>query len=372
MHKNHHIAVSPTNIDQDILNHLQERLLNNINNSKSSYEHFQNSLSEITGSKEVLAVNSGTSALHLALLALDIKDGDHVACSTFTFVASVNAISYVNAKPVFIDSEAETWNMCPDLLEQAIKDGKKKERPIRCVIVVHAYGFPAKIEEILTICNMYNIPVIEDAASALGSKYNNRHLGSFGTLGIISFNYNKIITTTGGGAILSQNRKLIEKATYFANQAKTKGKVVEHVEIGYNYKMSGICAELGNVQLPYLSQYVQTKRRIFDTYRSALNNIDGIKFLEEQANIFSNRWITTILFKEKSLQKLIKAKFEENFIEARELWKPMHSQPVFSTCLTFKNGNADNFYNSGLCLPSGLNLKKEDQEKIIELICSFV
>lgn len=365
------IEVSPTNINHDILNNLHVRLLENINNSSTSTKNFQASISEITGSQEVLAVSSGTAALHLSLLALGIKEGDYIACSTFTFVATVNAISYLKAKPVFVDSEEVTWNMCPQLLEKAILESIKNGKKIKAVIIVHAYGFPAQIEQLINICKIHDVYVIEDAASALGSKYKNKSLGTFGTIGILSFNYNKIITTTGGGIFMTKSRELQEKASFFANQAKSFDKNNEHHEIGYNYKMSGMSAELGNVQLPYLQQYIHIKRELFSRYKDALNNNGYFKFLEEEVDSFSNRWITTILLKDKAILGKIKTGFEEKSIEVRNLWKPMHIQPVFSSCLSYINGSAENFFNYGLCLPSGINLQKKDQDSIIKLLLSF-
>lgn len=373
MQKKFDIEVSPTNLDSDILNALQLKLSHNINNSNVSIENFQHLLAEITGSPEVLAVSTGTAALHLSLLALGIKEGDHVACATFTFVATANAISYIKAKPIFIDSEKDTWNMCPQLLETSILDGIKKGRLIKAVVVVHSYGFPAKIEEIVRLCQLYEIPVIEDAASALGSTYKNRCLGTFGTIGTVSFNYNKILTTAGGGALFTQSKELLNKASYFANQAKTsENNYSVHNDIGYNYRLSGMCAELGNVQLPYLNHYIQVKREIHDTYKGSLNKIDEIKFLEEPSNdFFSNRWVTTILFQERELMEKVRLKLEDNLIETKNLWKPMHMQPVFSTYLIYENGNAEYYFKHGLCLPSGINLPKSYQKKIINIIQTF-
>ncbi|MDQ3392588.1 MAG: DegT/DnrJ/EryC1/StrS family aminotransferase [Bacteroidota bacterium] len=367
---NYNIEVSPTFIDEDIINKLQERLLKNIGKSAVSVDNFQQSISALTGSPEVLAVSSGTAALHLALLALGIRKGDHIACSTFTFVASVNAICYVNAHPVFIDSEISTGNMCPELLRKAVVEGIKSGNRLKAVILVHAYGFPAQIEEIINICQEYEIPVIEDAASALGSTYKHKALGTFGTIGILSFNYNKIITTTGGGALLTNNQEIKEKATYYSNQAKSWQNGVIHRDVGYNYKLSGMAAELGFLQMPQLQQKVALKRNVFSRYKSELNNHEDIKFLEEPVHFFSNRWITTMLCKEIHLKDRIKDTLLKNNIEVRDLWKPMHKQPVFSSCHAYNNGYAEIFYNTGLCLPSGIDLKKSDQERIIDIVLS--
>lgn len=371
MDKKFKIEVSPTFIDQEILGQLFLSLKKNINNSKISIDNFQKSLSKATKSENVIALSSGTAALHLSLLILGIKEGDEIICPTFTFVATASAILYLRAKPVFVDSESETLNISPDLLEEAIISGIKRGKKPKAAVVVHNYGMPAKMDEIGAICKRHGVPLIEDAASALGSKFQDRHVGTFGELGIISFNYNKIITTTAGGAILTSNQEFANRASYFASHSKESLPYYEHHEVGYNYRMSGMCAELGNKQINDLQNRVKKKRQIFNNYADELNKSKWCKLLYEPANCFSNRWITTIFFQEEAIQKEVKKILEEESVETKYLWNPMHRQPVFSSYLNFLNGNSDNFFKTGLCLPSGTSLIENDQKKIIALILNF-
>jgi dTDP-4-amino-4,6-dideoxygalactose transaminase len=335
----------------------------------SNVDHFEMNLAQYTGIKHCAALVSGTSAIHLALIILGVKPGDEVICQSFTFSASANPIVYLNAIPVFVDSETETWNMDPDLLEEAIKDRISKGKKPKAVILVHLYGMPAKISEILNVTNKYDIPLIEDAAEALGSRFHNKPCGSFGDMGILSFNGNKIITTSGGGALLSNNPGYIKKARFLATQARDKAPHYQHSEIGYNYRMSNVLAGIGRGQLEVIEKRVEKRRFIFETYYKNLNGINGISFLMEKNQHFSNRWLSTILVDSDKNGGIsnddIRKYLEKDNIESRPLWKPMHLQPVFKKCPCYVNDVSEKLFEKGLCLPSGSNMSEEDLERVI-------
>ena len=337
---------------------------------------FENQLSDYVGIKGAVSLNSGTAAIHLALLALGIKNSDVVLCQSFTFAATAFPISYVNAEPVFIDSEAHTWNMDPELLENAISVSLNKGKKPAAIIVVHLYGMPANMDEIMRIANQHDIPVIEDAAEALGSSYKNQRCGSFGRIGILSFNGNKIITTSGGGALLSDNAKIIEKVRHLSAQAKEPVPYYLHKEIGYNYRMSNICAGIGRGQMEVLPERISKRREIFEKYKEELGLIEGLSFLSESENYFSNRWLTTILFDTsihgEGKNELLRVHLEKLNIESRALWKPLHQQPVFKECKSYLNGVSDKLYSEGLCLPSGSNMSLETQKIVIKEIKEFL
>lgn len=321
------------------------------------------------------ALSSGTAAIHLALIILGVKQDDEVICSTFTFSGSCNPIAYQRATPVFVDSEDETWNMDPVLLEEAIVDRiRKKGKKPAAIIVVHLYGMPAKIEAIMAIARAYEIPVIEDAAEALGSTFNNTPLGSFGDLGIHSFNGNKIITTSGGGALVSANEAWIKKARFLATQARDPAPHYQHSEIGYNYRLSNVCAGIGRGQLMILDERVQQRRRNFEKYRSQLKSLPGVSFLEEPAMSLSNRWLTTVLVDSGQSggvdRHLISQALAAENIESRPLWKPMHMQPVFAGAPAYLNGVSGTLFDVGLCLPSGSNLTSEEFDLVVEVFSS--
>jgi len=332
---------------------------------------FEETLANYCDVEHVAALSSGTAAIHLALILLGVKTGDEVIVSSLTFSASVNPIVYQGAIPVLIDSEGETWNMSPELLEEAIKDRRKrnKKNSIKAIIVVHLYGMPAKMHEIMEVANRYNIPVIEDAAEALGSRFNGKPLGSIGEMGILSFNGNKIITTSGGGALISNDKNLIEKARFLSTQARDKAPHYQHSHIGYNYRMSNILAGIGRGQMEVLDLRVKQRRENFNFYKKNLSEIEGITFTEEpDGSFFSNRWLTTILIDPEKTGKtrndLLTALEKEN-IETRPLWKPMHLQPVFSFCPSYLNGVSDELFRNGLCLPSGSNMSDEERERVL-------
>lgn len=320
----------------------------------------------------VAALSAGTAAIHLALILLDVKADDEVLCQSFTFSASANPITYLGAKPVFIDSEKDTWNMCPELLEQAIIERSAAGKKPKAIIPVHLYGMPAKIERIMEIADKYDIPVIEDAAEALGSSSHGQRLGTFGKMGILSFNGNKIITTSGGGALVAGDETIIQKATFLATQARDAAPHYQHSHIGYNYRMSNVSAGIGRGQMVVLDERIAQRRNNFLFYKEALKDIPGISFVEEPAGAFSNRWLTTVIIKPSETGGItredIRIALEKNNIESRPLWKPMHLQPVFKNCLSYTNGVSETLFENGLCLPSGSNLTTQQLSTIVEII----
>ena len=322
----------------------------------------------------VAVLSSGTAAIHLALIILGIKQGDEVICSSFTFSASANPILYQGATPVFIDSELDTWNMSPELLEAAIKDRIKKGCKPSAIILVHLYGMPARTRDIFDISGRYEIPLIEDAAEALGSQYHNRFCGTFGQIGILSFNGNKIITTSGGGALVSDNLKYVEKAKFLATQARDKAPHYQHSEVGYNYRMSNILAGIGRGQLEVLEKRINARRENNQFYRSILGDYDFIGFQNEPEGHFSNFWLTSIVIEENgrgiSSEKIRLIMDSEN-IETRPFWKPMHLQPVFKSYPAYLNGVSERLFNHGLCLPSGSNLTDNEKGRINECFTSI-
>lgn len=334
---------------------------------------FEEDLKQFTGSKHVAVLSSGTAAIHLSLIILGVKPGDLVLCQSLTFSATANPVSYLGATPVFVDSEQDTWNMCPRQLELAIKacmEGKVSSKPQKpkAIIPVHLYGMPAKMDEIMTIASRYEIPVIEDAAEALGSRINNRACGSFGLFGILSFNGNKIITTSGGGALLSDDGSLIQQAKFLATQARDPAAHYQHSQIGYNYRMSNVLAGIGRGQMQVMESRIEKRRSNYDFYIELLKETEGVTFLPELPGYFSNRWLTTILVDPLKTggitRETVRLELEKANIESRPLWKPMHQQPVFSQSKFFGYGISDKLFENGLCLPSGSGLTTEDQNRI--------
>ena len=330
---------------------------------------FENELAEFLNIRHVAALTSGTAAIHLALIILGVKPGDEVIASSFTFSATINPIAYLGAVPVLIDSSEDTWNMCPDLLEKAIIDRIAKGKKPKAIIVVHLYGMPAEIIKLIEIAKKYEIPVIEDAAEALGSKYNGKACGTFGDMGILSFNGNKIITTSGGGALASDNIEYIKQARFLATQARDNAPHYQHSQIGYNYRMSNVLAGIGRGQLEVIKERVTMRRYIYEFYVKNLNHIRGISFLNEYKPAYSNRWLTTIIVDPEKTNGIthenIKKALELDNIESRALWKPMHLQPIFEKCPSYLNGVSEKRFDFGLCLPSGSNLSQQDLERVI-------
>jgi dTDP-4-amino-4,6-dideoxygalactose transaminase len=323
----------------------------------------------------VAALSSGTAALHLALIILGVKAGDEVLCQSMTFSASANPIAYQGAVPVFVDSEEKTWNISPDLLEEAVKDRISKGKKPKAIIVVHLYGMPAQMDRIMEIGRRYEVPVVEDAAEALGSMYKGQALGTFGDFSILSFNGNKIITTSGGGALISVKEEWIRQARFLATQARDVAPHYQHSHVGYNYRMSNICAGIGRGQMEVLPERVQQRRSNYDFYKEAFAGIPNIQFAqEESADFFSNRWLTAILVdgKDKGMpdREVIRLTLEEANIEARPLWKPMHMQPVFANSPFYGNGTSEGLFEEGLCLPSGSNLTNNELKRVVEIVKS--
>lgn len=337
-------------------------------------EAFEQETAEFIGVKGAVAVSSGTAAIHLALRLCDVGPGDVVFCSSLTFIGSATPIIFLGATPVFIDSEPASWNMSPTALENAFAAAEFEGKPPRAVLVVNLYGQCADYDSLKPICDRHQAPLIEDAAESLGASYKGRSSGTLGQFGILSFNGNKIITTSGGGMLLSDDSVALEKARYWATQARDPALHYEHSEIGYNYRMSNILAGIGRGQLKVLKDRVQSRREIFDRYFQALNGIEGVEFMPESRDGKSNRWLTVL-----TLDKHCKANPQEIIdrlnaedIEARPVWKPLHLQPVFQGHPYYPhepgNSFSDQVFQAGLCLPSGSNLGKEDQHRIIQII----
>lgn len=341
----------------------------NVNGFESDIEAF------LQQDVKVAALSAGTAALHLALIECDVGYGDEVICQSMTFSASANPIAYQGAIPVFVDSEPETWNMCPSQLREAIRDRFSKGKKPKAIIVVHLYGMPAKMDEILIVAKEFDIPVIEDAAEALGSTYKGRACGTFGRFGVLSFNGNKIITTSGGGALVSHSQEDKDKAVFLSTQARDDAPHYQHSHIGFNYRMSNICAGIGRGQMEVLPERVAARRSMHDFYVELFKDIDGIQvFSEPSADYFSNHWLTAItidpIVAGKTREDLRLAFLEDN-IESRPLWKPMHLQPVFEGAPYYGNSIAEDLFDKGLCLPSGSNLTDKDRERIRAIITRF-
>lgn len=327
--------------------------------------------------KHLIALSSGTAALHLALLQLGVGAGDEVICQSFTFSASANPIAYLHATPVFIDSEPGTWNMDPVLMEEAIRDCQAKTGKLpKAIIPVHLYGMPAKMDQIMEIANRWGIPVVEDAAEALGSSFQGRKCGTFGEYGILSFNGNKIITTSGGGALICSTEAQAAKTKFYATQARDRAPHYQHSEIGYNYRLSNICAGIGRGQMKVLQEHVDRRREINQYYRMKLGDIPGISFQTEPDSRFSsNYWLTSILVNPELTggknREDLRLFLEGENIETRPLWKPMHLQPVFADAPSYCNGVSEALFRDGLCLPSGSILTDEDINRVAEAIIRF-
>ena len=324
----------------------------------------------------VAALSSGTAALHLGLVLLDVKAGDEVICQSFTFSASANPILYQGATPIFVDSEPETWNICPNALEEAIIDRIAKGKKPKAIIAVHLYGMPFKVDEIKAISIKYQIPILEDSAEALGSTYKGQKCGSFGDISVLSFNGNKIITTSGGGALVSNSKQVKEKAIFFATQSRDNAPHYQHSEIGYNYRMSNICAGIGRGQMQILDNHVAKRRQMNQFYTDIFQNKESFEvFSEPNSDYFSNHWLSAILInshknKGKTREDL-RLHFEKLNIESRPLWKPMHLQPLFKQSPFYGSTVSETLFENGLCLPSGSNLTDSEKNRIQEAISLF-
>ena len=338
----------------------------NVNNFETDLETYLNQ------NVFVGALSSGTAALHLGLILLEVKPGDEVICQSMTFSASANPIAYLGASPVFIDSEMETWNMCPIALEGAIKDRISKGKKPKAIIPVHLYGMPAKMDEIRAIANQYEIPILEDSAEALGSSYKNQKCGTFGDIAVLSFNGNKIITTSGGGAMVTPTKELKDKAVFLSTQARDNAPHYQHSEIGYNYRMSNICAGIGRGQMEVLDQHVNFRRANHQFYNALFSKIDEVEVLTEpNSDFYSNHWLSAILLASYEQREALRLAFEAENIETRPLWKPMHLQPVFQNAPYYGEKVSESLFERGLCLPSGSNLTESDRVRISNVIANF-
>ena len=374
MQKEERIFLSPPHMSGNEQFYIKEAFRSNwIAPLGSNVDGFERELAHYNGVKQVEVFNSGTAAIHLALRLLDVRSGDTVFCSSLTFVASVNPILYQGGTPVLIDSEADTWNMSPQALVRALEDAQKQGKLPKAIIVVHLYGQSAQMDELLAIGDAYGIPIVEDAAESLGSTYKGRKSGTLGKFGIFSFNGNKIITTSGGGALLSNDEKALDKATFIATQARDPATHYQHSEIGYNYRMSNILSGIGRAQLEVLDLRVAQRRAVFTTYDEALRNIPGVAFQPELAGTKSNRWLTALTVDpeqtEITPQEIIEHMTEAN-IEVRPVWKPMHLQPLFEDVPYYPhevgNSVSDQLFEQGICLPSGTNMSDADQQRVIK------
>ncbi|KAF2510792.1 aminotransferase class I/II-fold pyridoxal phosphate-dependent enzyme [Flavobacterium zhairuonense] len=354
--------------------YIQKALKSNwITSGGPNVNEFENELQNYFGQDNfVAALNSGTSAIHLALVLLGVKEGDEVICQSMTFSASANPILYQNATPVFIDSESETWNICPEQLEIAIKDRIKKGKKPKAIIAVHLYGMPYKVDEVHAIADKYEIPIVEDSAEALGSKYKGKKCGSFGYYGVLSFNGNKIITTSSGGALIANSNEKKEKVIFYATQSKDEAVHYQHSEIGYNYRMSNICAGIGLGQMTILEKNIDLRRSNHFFYKEVFEKMEDIELFDNlNEDYFSNYWLNAVLLKTKEQRENLRLAFDNANIECRPLWKPMHLQPIFEKHPYYGSNIAEELFKRGLCLPSGSNLKNEDKIRIKEVICNF-
>ncbi|SEC18332.1 dTDP-4-amino-4,6-dideoxygalactose transaminase [Maribacter dokdonensis] len=330
---------------------------------------FEQSIGNTLGNDvHVAALSAGTAAIHLGLELLGVGKGDDVICQSFTFSASANPISYVGASPVFVDSELETWNISPALLRKAIENGIEKGKKPKAIIAVHLYGMPYKIAEIRAVSDEFQIPILEDSAEALGSTYKGIPCGTFGDIGILSFNGNKIITTSGGGALVSKNKEFVERGVFLATQARDDAPHYQHSNIGYNYRMSNVLAGIGRGQMEVLDDRVNARRANYQFYLDSLKEFSQLEFLGEPEGYFSNRWLSCILTPSFEIREKLRMSLLDENIESRPLWKPLHLQPIFKGNQHYVDGTSESLFERGLCLPSGSNLTKDDLDRVVTTI----
>ena len=358
--------------------YIQEALATHwITTGGPNVDAFEKDLENYLGNQaHVGALSSGTAAIHLGLILLGVQAGDEVLCQSMTFSASANPILYLGATPVFIDSETETWNLCPVALEEAIKDRIAKGNKPKAIIAVHLYGVPYQVEAIKAISDKYNIPVLEDSAEALGSSYKGQKCGTFGDIGVLSFNGNKIITTSGGGAIVTQSKELKDRAVFFATQSRDDAPHYQHSEIGYNYRMSNICAGIGRGQMEVLDAHVALRRKMHEFYVDLFKIIEAVTvFTVPNTDYFANYWLSAILIEPNTAKGIdreaLRLAFEAANIESRPLWKPMHLQPIFEHYPYYGSNVAETLFEKGLCLPSGSNLTDEERVRIKKVVFDF-
>lgn len=364
------IFLSAPHLDTTHLAHLAT-----LTDARAGTEPFEQALCNITGARYGLATASGTAALHLAMAVLGVSAGDVVLCQSLTFAGGANPILYQNATPVFVDSEPTTWNICPDALETALRQCARSGQHPKAVIATDLFGMPARWDEIMAVADRFGVPVVEDAAEALGAQHRGRHCGTFGRVGVLSFNLNKIITTDCGGALISNDKHLIDKARHLANQARDPAPHYQHTELGFNYRMSHILAEMGRVQLPDLPNRVAHRRAVFDRYRQGLSRQPGLFFQPEVADSQPNRWLTAVTINPDEAgisAETVRLWLADTGIEARPVWKPMHRQPLYAGATFVGGGVADELFETGLCLPSGASLTGKNQQRVIETVLSIL
>lgn len=365
------IYLSPPHQSGEELEYLKKALESNWLAPGGIYvKQFEDKLKKITNRDHCVALNSGTAAIHLAFKALGVEAGDYIMCQTFSFVATANPIAYLGAHPVFIDSEAETWNMDPELLEKAILDLKKSDIRPKAIIYTHVFGTPARVDDLMSISEKYQIPLVEDAAEALGANFKESSVGQFGKISVLSFNGNKVITTSGGGALLTNDSQISQKALHLSTQARDEFKPYTHTEVGYNYRMSNLSASLGLAQIKHLKEWVEQKRMIFDTYYKGISKDKIHKGIELSGSVFANRWLSTFLVRSPKKRDEIIELLESQGIETRRFWKPLHLLNIFKGQKSYMSGVAHDLFEKGICLPSGVGLKKDALQEIIQYINS--
>ncbi|QIL77185.1 DegT/DnrJ/EryC1/StrS family aminotransferase [Hymenobacter sp. HDW8] len=363
------IFLSPPHLGRHELNYVHKAIEDNwVAPAGPNITGFEADICQFTGAPHCVALNSGTAAIHLGLILLGVEAGDEVLCSSFTFVATANPIVYLSATPVFVDSEPQTWNMCPVRLREAIEDRLRHGKKPKALLLVHLYGMPAQLREIIAIADEYSIPVLEDAAEALGSCYDKRALGTFGAVGVFSFNGNKILTTSGGGALITNNADLAQQARFLATQAKDPAPHYQHSATGYNYRLSNILAGIGRGQMELLDDRVKKRREIYAWYQRNLADLPALEFApQEPAGSRSNRWLTTILLDPAHTSvtpEQVRLHLETRNIEARPLWKPLHLQPLFQNAPQYGGSVCEELFERGLCLPSGSAMTDEDLRRV--------
>jgi len=369
------IYLSPPHLSGEEISRIQDVIQSNwISSAGPELDVFEAEFCRVTGARHAVALGSGTAAIHLSMILAGIRPGDEVLCSTFTFVASANPILYEGARPIFVDSEPSTWNLSPDLLADFLKKRAKKGKIPKALVLVHLYGQAADVDPIRKICAEYGVLLIEDAAEALGAKYRGRTVGLDGRFGIFSFNGNKIITTSGGGMLVTETAEQALLARKLASQAKDAAPHYQHSLRGYNYRLSNVLAAIGIGQLHVLDQRVKARREIFQRYQAALKDLPGVSFMPEPEGFFSTRWLTCLLVDPERSggtdREKIRKHLETLQIESRPLWKPMHLQPLFSGCEVVGGGLSEKLFEHGLSLPSGSSLGPADQQRVIEAVTS--
>lgn len=371
------LPLSTSDLSGKEINYINEAIqLNQVSLHGKNLNNFELDLQKyLSKNKQVACLSSGTAAIHLALLQLGVQREDEVICQTFTFCGSANPITYLGAKPIFVDSEADTWNMCPNYLEEAIKDRISKGKTPKAIIIVHLYGMPSKIDELIQVANKYKIPIIEDAAEALGSIYKGQKCGTFGAFSILSFNGNKIITTSGGGALVCNTKEEKQQTVFYATQARDNAPHYKHTKVGYNYRMSNISAGIGRGQMQVLDKHINLRQQVNRFYVNLFKNVKGIEVQKEPKQDFhSNFWLSCILIHDQA--PFTKVQFQETMdaqnIETRPLWKPMHLQPVFKGLPYYGSNVSETLFNKGVCLPSGSNLSEQDFNRISNTIKSLL